>query len=90
MFAPDTNTLYTNLTQGKGDYKTLFYLSRNAYLMLKTNYYDQRILKSEHPSGHNPPTHPNPSVVRILKSVEKNGRSLIWINSKVKNPIHIY
>ncbi len=28
------------------------------------------------PSGHKPPTHPNPNVVRILKSVEKNGRSL--------------
>ncbi len=39
--------------------------------MLKTNYYDQRILKPEHSSGHNTPTHPNPNVVRILKSVEK-------------------
>ena len=35
MFAPDTNMLYTNLTQAKGDYKTFFYLSRNAYLMLE-------------------------------------------------------
>ncbi len=63
MFAPDTNMLHTNLTQAKGDYKTFFHLSRDAYLMLKTNYHDQRILKSEHPSSHNPPTHPNPNNV---------------------------
>ena len=41
------------------------------FKMLIINYYDQQVLKSEHQSGRNPPTHPNSNVVQILKSVKK-------------------
>ncbi len=33
-------------------------------------------LKSEHPITSKPPTHPNPNIVRICKSVRNIGRSL--------------
>ena len=48
----------------------------------ETIFYNQRILKSEQTNGRNPPTHPNPNVVQILKSVEKNGWSLTQIEKK--------
>ena len=67
----------TNLTQVGGDLQKVSFVIEKCTSMLKTNYYDQRILKSEHQPDRNPPTHPNPNIVRILKSVEINGRSLI-------------
>ena len=36
--------------------------------------------KSEHLVSRNPPTHPNPNIVRIGKSVRIIGRSLIWFD----------
>ncbi len=38
-------------------------------------------LKSEHPVSVYTPTHPNPNIVRICKSVRNIGRSLTWITS---------
>ena len=40
-------------------------------------------LKSEHPVSVKPPTHPNPNVVRICKSVRNIGRSLILIAKSI-------
>ncbi len=57
-FIHDGNMVYMNL------HKLRSFVKKNASFQCKNRFYDQLILKSEHPYGRKPPMHPNLNVVR--------------------------
>ncbi len=72
----DITIAYTTIGKLLGFIKYPAIYQEMHFCYLK-RFYDQLILKFEQPNGRNPPTHPNPNIVQILKSVEKNGCSLM-------------